>query len=1356
MMDTVRTGVAVWDTMAGMGNMIAIDAGSKTIKVVVLDSDGTLLYSLYRRHLANIRETVQDALHELVWRYGDIEGSVAITGSAGIGLSELLGLPFVQEVIATTHMVNVAMPDADAIIELGGEDAKVVYLSGGLEQRMNASCAGGTGGFIDTIAFMLGVRAQDMSSLSMGASKVYPIASRCAVFAQTDVRPLLYSGAQKSDIAASVLEAVVRQTITGLACGRQIKGKVVFLGGPLEHIPDLVIRFRQALGLTYKTGIKPHEAHLYTAMGAALLGPEQLKQQGLQESYSLEKLERRLDQAPPKEADLQTLPPLFSSVAEREGFRARHHTVHTPRRRLSACEGPLYLGIDAGSTTVKFAVVNKQKALVYSDYRPTEGDTLKTASEMLKDFYRMLPREYNGHYPAWIGHATITGYGEDLLKAAFNIDSGMVETVAHFRAAQQLCPEVDFILDIGGQDMKALWLRDGIITHAVLNEACSSGCGSFIEGTAHSLRFDRYTFADAALASQAPVDLGIKCTVFMTSRVRHAQKSGVPHEDIAAGIAYSVVKNALFKIIGMNNRDEMGKSIVVQGGTFMSDAVLRAFELVSEKQVFRPDIAHLMGAYGAAITACATGSSQSTLISPKALASLAPAKQMQRCTGCANACPLTVLEFDSERLFVSGNRCSRALTILEKQRNRPRSTTKPALRKMPNLYELEQKVLKQYGRRGGSYGRQVGTSNDGAGISSIARIPVTLGIPRVLHLYENIPFWHTLFTRLGFTVVLPSSTIDEDSKNYSPVTPGSKPTTRLVGYAHSYGLETVPSESVCFPAKMTHTHIAELVNAEVDAIFMPLFVRGSRCPVSSHYASVLDSNIPQLVSGEVALVSPELNAIRPEKICRSQSDQDALFDAINALPGLEKAIDREAFESALKIAEQEQQGFLGLLERATQKALRRMKAEGRRGIVLAGRPYHVDGSSSHGIDTILTDLGFAVFSLTGLRSSLQEAEPYLLRASPAAWEGVWKPAKPLERLAYYVNSQPELDLIYIYSFGCGFDAITLASVRAIIEGAGKIFTALKIDEIVDHTHIRIRLRTFAETLDGHTPPALPTGENLLDTPPTLPSGASPLDAPPFSTQETNRLQKTARLGKLCQEDIEYARSLVTHDVCFVTSVIAGAAINLLNKDPDITQLVLPYVSSKCLLDSVPDLIHEALGWTPEIVWEESWINEPLATKPGDESSSSRQEDESLASYQGDESQVLKQQGEPPSPPDRPRVGIIGNVLLCFDEYANHHIGELIEELGCTVVYPLPQALFSDEVSYLEQIETFMDQGIRDIIYLQAFGCLKGHIESRGAIRSLTRRFPGLRMTIVDFDHDLSTLNQENRIRLALTAALSQR
>ncbi len=1449
-----------------------IDAGSKTIKVVSLDDDGRPVHTIYRRHRANIRQTMQEILHDLVWRYGDLEGSFAVTGSAGIEIAEALDLPFVQEVIATTEAVQEFIPEADAFIELGGEDAKIVYVTGGLEQRMNATCAGGTGGFIDTIAFMLGIRTKDMSNLSMGSNRLYPIASRCAVFAQTDVRPLLNSGAKKSDIAASTLEAVVKQTIGGLACGRPLRGTVVFLGGPLEHIPDLVYRFRRALGLTHKTGIKPGNAHLFTAMGAALIGGR-----GESESHALcfSELERRLLEAPEAERDMPALPPLFASYDDLAVFKERHEATKTPRKDLSRAEGALYVGIDAGSTTVKLAVVDDEKNLVYSDYRPTKGDTLKTATVLLEQLYRAMPREFSRKPLVHIAHATVTGYGEDLLKTAFNADSGIVETLAHMRASQHFYPEVDFILDIGGQDMKALWVKNGAIQNAVLNEACSSGCGSFIEGTAYSLQLNPYSFADLALKAAHPIDLGMKCTVFMTSRVRHAQKIGVPYGDIAAGLAYSVVENALFKIIGMNNLDDMGDIVVVQGGAFMSDAVLRAFELVSDKQVIRPDIAHLMGAFGAALTAHSRADgTESGLIVDERLKNLKPVKHLQRCIGCSNACPLTVLEFVEDdgpqgpkplprksreekdegsegseerkrvpdeanrginrgerdqptRVFISGNRCSRAPLLLKRSHESPSSlfltsemnahAHQEGADRAPNLFALEQKLLARYRHR-----------REPVAVAA-SREDIYVGIPPVLNLYETLPFWHTLLAELGFSVIVSSSGTEDDE---GP--PGRRKDdagmTNRKNSSYMRGLETVPSESVCYPAKSSHLHIAQLIEADVDAVLFPAYERGTRCPISSNYSFALKDSVPELSERTVALVAPTLQAINPAKLIGNGRDVASLLAALNEVVPASKAIGIEEFQGALAQALAQQEAFIETLETATKVALDWV-AKGHHGIVLASRPYHVDKAISHGIDEMLREFGLAVFSPLGLRrivkaaSRKKRAEGDALPVSSGSDErfgdegsgavrdaeraraeagrtgdragsdnvyknevaapvhslrdgvtNTWKPAKTMTRLADFIAGNNALDLVCLYSFGCGYDSLSLAHAQETVERAGKIFTAFKIDEITDLVHIRIRLRTLVETLSERD-------ASLFKEKTASPSCMN-------ERATTDIGDHAVRLQPLVQEDIDTAKAFVNHDICYVAAAIAGQVIRLLKEDPTITALVLPRVCQTCLLDDIDDLVQQALGCCPKIIWEYAWhpaeelhgsfraqkapendgenrqsTEEGMVghggsrhdTEEGRENEKysedvkgpqgERQREDSDADG-GDSSRPFLQEGKTA----RPKIGLLGTALFCFDEFANHGIARLIEEQGCIPVFPDPKNLFVENVRYTKQIEAYRDEGVRHIIYLQAFGCLKGHVEARGALRGLKKLYPEMHITVVDYDHDTSALNQENRVRLALSAA----
>lgn len=1339
-----------------MAYRIGIDAGSKTIKVVVIDENDTVERSSYRRHRADILTTLTEVVHDLIWRYGDVAGTVAITGSAGIELSERLGIPFVQEVVATTRAVKGTFEQADAIIELGGEDAKVVYLSGGLEQRMNATCAGGTGGFIDTIAFMLGVSSREMSSLAMGATKTYPIASRCAVFAQTDVRPLLNAGAKKTDIAASALDAVVRQTLGGLACGRPISGTVVFLGGPLEHIPNLVQRFRKALGLDHRAGIKPTDAHLFTARGAALLSDDPVRLDAPVVETSLSALETALSSKDAVHDDLPRLEALFSDESEYDAFKARHDEEKVERCRLADIEGSVYLGIDAGSTAVKFVVLEESGRLAYSDYRPVAGNVIATSQAMLLDLYRAFPREYNGAPLVRIEHATVTGYGESLLMTAFGIDSGVVETTAHLRAARAFEPNASFVLDIGGQDMKALWIEGGAVAKAVLNEACSSGCGSFIEGSAHSLRCTPYTFSDIAVRAASPVDLGSKCTVFMTSRVRHAQKIGVPYGDISAGIAYSVVNNALFKVIGLDSLDSLGDRIVVQGGSFLSDAVLRAFELVANKQVLRPDIAHLMGAYGAALIARSrSGRRPSALLEREEVAALKPRFRSETCPGCENACTLSIVSFEGEtertpkasgtahggsaggtaRSFIDGNRCERAYVHFENAQGRVRARRSGI--QAPNTVALEQGLLARYA--------------DVDARSSSARGNVVVGLPCVLNDLETIPFWHTLVTRLGFSVVMGLKTeLDTD------------------------GIDTVASESVCYPAKITHQRIAALAKQGATAVLMPVYQRGSRCPVSSLYARAASDSMPLLRDDRATLAAPTLASFKPELIAESEHDRLSLLASLNTLTPKELHVSESELVQALHDAKAEQAAFVETMERACDKALSWIEAEGRNGIVLAGRPYHVDPALSHGIDAMLADLGFAVLAPTGLRSRAKAAYGKATLphrgseredASPAAWQQ----GKRLARLTAFTAAHDAVDMICLESFGCAYDAVSLLETKRTLETAGRLFTTLKIDEIADTAHILIRLRTLADTIEEHAsnrprndaPPMADTSPETLATP----DGPSDdrLDAQDLA--QPRAAHRTARLGRIEQEDIELARREVSQDVCSTVAAVAGRIIRLCRANPSIDTVIVAQGCTACLFDALPELVRAPLGRVPSIVLEQLWPQDAsgnpaavsidaFARTPDTPtvSSDAAPADGTIDIVTAPADDASAETKQAPARSSRPRIGIIGNPYLVFHESLNDGVATFLETLGCEAVLPDASCLLVDDVRYLDQLEVWEREGIDHVVYVQSFGCLKGHIESRGALHGLKERFPALPITVIDYDPDASALNRKNRILLVVEAA----
>lgn len=1272
---------------------IGIDAGSKTLKLVVLDEAGTVVYDTYMRHRANIARTLGEAIHDLNWRHGPVDASIAMTGSAAIEVARVLGIPFVQEVVATTHAVRTLEPDSDVVIELGGEDAKIIYLDERPEQRMNATCAGGTGGFIDTIAYMLDMRSSQMSQLAFGASRSYPIASRCAVFAQTDVRPLLNAGASKADIAASVFDAVVRQTLSGLACGRPIRGNVVFLGGPLEHMPYLVHAFRRTLGLSARDGVKPKNAHLFTVTGAALLSDDTRRLGCDPVVMNTAELERRVASMGDLESDLAFLPPLFEDADELAAFRARHGQAEFERQSIYEATGPLFLGIDAGSTTLKLVALNTDARIVYSVYEPIRGDLVETLREALDGLYRKIePPSYLPHAKPsmWIARACATGYGEELLRAAFGVDMGVVETAAHLRSARHLCDDLDFLLDIGGQDMKALWVRHGMVTDAALNEACSSGCGAFIEGTAAALKTTPWQFADDALLARHPIDLGTKCTVFMNSRVKHAQKAGAPIEDIAAGVAYSVVKNALHRIIGDDRIPQPGQRVVVQGGTFRSDAVLRAFELLCGVEAVRPVQAHLMGAIGCALFALdeagADTTARSGLVGPDELQRLEVRREKVTCTGCANACELSVVSFDAERTrcFVSDNRCERGLDEPRRRWGGGERAIQPGplSHHAPNVIADEQRLIASFGNieQQGSRGSR------------------RIGLMDSMALYAYRPFWRTLLVELGFSVMLPRPGCEADRM--------------------SEAWETVPSESACYPAKTSHVRYFSLCEGGCDAVFMPRFTRNYHCPVQTGYASALAANVGTARSGGglAPIVSPELANYRPARFVRDEASMERLLAAVNELAGDEvPAITRDEFDRAFSTAMQRQEEVNAELARRTEDTLRWLADDpSRHGIVLAGRPYHMDEALLHGIDRELAQLGFAVLGVAGLAA----ADPSRVSAH---LEGPhpWMPAKRLVGIARFVADHPQLDAVFLQSFGCGFEAVSIEEAADVLDAAGKPCTTLKVDDISDLAHIRIRLRTLAaaiamrgEVEEGEAAEGS-AAERFRQECPAVPG-------------KTASLLDDLAKHPLDADDLECARRSCVKDACFTANAMAARVIRMLRDDPGITRVELPRVCETCLTDAVPRIVDRACGRTPEYVWV------PWASG-GDSSALAR------ASMHNDGSA-------------RPRIGIVGNPLIVFEPFMNDHVVEMLESLGCEPIMPDPALLAGDDVRYLDQLALFDEQGIHDIIYLLSFGCLKGHVSARGALRELHERFADMRITVIDYDPESSALNRENRIRLAVDAA----
>ena len=974
---------------------LGIDIGSTTVKIAVLNKDKDVLFSDYERHFANIQETLSDLLGRALHRLGSIKVSPMITGSGGLSLAKHLGVPFVQEVVAVSTALQDYAPETDVAIELGGEDAKIIYFeNGNIEQRMNGICAGGTGSFIDQMASLLQTDATGLNEYAKDYKALYTIAARCGVFAKSDIQPLINDGATKEDLSASIFQAVVNQTISGLACGKPIRGHVAFLGGPLHFLSELREAFIRTLKIDEEHTIVPKYSHLFAAVGAA-------KNSKLDVETTLQELQQKLDSHIQLEFEVERMEPLFANSSEYDAFISRHKKHQVPVADLSTYKGNAFLGIDAGSTTTKAALVGEDGTLLYSFYHNNDGDPLGTTLNAIKEIYAHLPEGVT------IAHSCSTGYGEALIKAALLLDEGEVETVSHYYAAAYFEPSVDCILDIGGQDMKCIKIKNHTVDSVQLNEACSSGCGSFIETFAKSLNYTVEDFAHEALFARHPIDLGTRCTVFMNSKVKQAQKEGASVADISAGLAYSVIKNALFKVIKVSDASELGKKIVVQGGTFYNNAVLRSFEKIAGCEAIRPDIAGIMGAFGAALIArerygfkeCKT----TTMLSLDDINTLEYSTTMSKCHGCTNNCRLTINKFSGGRRFISGNRCERGL-------GKEKTNTD-----IPNLFAYKNERYFGY-----------------EPLSEEKAYRGTVGIPRVLNMYENYPFWYTFFTNLGFRVVLsPASTHQ----------------------IYELGIESIPSESECYPAKLAHGHVQWLINEGVKFIFYPCipYERNEfpeadnhyNCPIVTSYAENIKNNMDPIISGKVEFMNPFL----------SLSSEDSLVNVLTRDFGSKKHISREEIQSAVRAALTELDHCRKDIYKKGEETLAYMEKTGTRGIVLAGRPYHYDPEVNHGIPELITSYGIAVLTEDSV-SHLNPAEHPLIVLDQ------WMYHSRLYAAANFVKTRDDLDLIQLNSFGCGLDAVTTDEVADILTKSGKIYTSLKIDEVNNLGAARIRIRSL--------------------------------------------------------------------------------------------------------------------------------------------------------------------------------------------------------------------------------------------------------------------------------------------------------
>ena len=972
---------------------LGIDVGSTTVKTVILDESGNIIRSRYQRHFSKVRETVEEQLSEIAAEYSGCEFRLSITGSAGLGLANASGLPFVQEVFGAFIAVKNSYPDADVVIELGGEDAKIIFLTGGVEQRMNGSCAGGTGAFIDQMATLLGITTDELDRLALSAEKLYPIASRCGVFAKSDIQPLLNQGAKREDIAASIFQAVVDQTVSGLAQGREIKGKVLFLGGPLSFQKGLRKAFVNTLKLSDENAVFPENAPCFMAYGCALHAKDTC------EPMPIDEITERLKNAEMKD-DIITGQPLFGSKEEYESFVARHRQFDLKYADIGKYEGEAFLGIDAGSTTTKLVLITPKGELLYQHYCSSMGRPLDIISSKLKDIYALAGDRVK------IVSSAVTGYGEDLIKAGLGIDYGIVETVAHYKAASFFEPDVDFIIDIGGQDIKCFKIKNKAIDSIMLNEACSSGCGSFIQTFALAMGYDIAEFSQLGLFAERPVDLGSRCTVFMNSSVKQAQKDGASVEDISAGLSSSIIKNAVYKVIRAKSVDELGKHIVVQGGTFLNDAVLRSFELELGRNVVRPAIAGLMGAFGCALYAMEHRGEKSSIITAEQLEGFTYSAKQRTCGGCTAHCNLTVISFGDNsgavgrRKFISGNRCEKGAGIA--------------------LTE-EKLCLYDY-----TYNRLLSVTNE-----KPASPKAKVGIPLCLGFYEQLPFWHRVFTDLGFEVIV------------------SEESSRDIYYK---GQHTIPSDTVCYPAKLAHGHILSLLERGADFIFYPCesynIDEGQsdnhyNCPVVAYYPELLKANVNEL--NDENFLHPYIDINLEKHFAEVMSKSLAKY-------GVSKKDAKAVWSRGMESLRDYSRDLIAKSGEIIQKARERKMPI----IVLAGRPYHIDPEINHGIQKLITGLGLAVITEDSVAHLADTPELTVLNQ--------WTYHSRLYRAAKYVTTQPDMQLVQLVSFGCGIDAITTDEVRSILESGGKLYTQLKIDEINNLGAAKIRLRSLVAAM----------------------------------------------------------------------------------------------------------------------------------------------------------------------------------------------------------------------------------------------------------------------------------------------------
>ena len=1392
-----------------------IDIGSTTVKLVLLDENGKILFGQYRRHCAHTQQTLRQLLAEAREQVGSCLLQVKITGSGSINLGKAMGIGFVQEVVAVASALQAVAPQTDVAIELGGEDAKIIYFRGGLEERMNGVCAGGTGSFIDQMASLLQTDAAGLNAQAEHYQEIYPIAARCGVFAKTDIQPLINEGATTADLAASIFQAVVNQTISGLACGKPIRGCVAFLGGPLHFLPELKKAFIRTLKLTPETTVDPENSHLFAAMGAAL-------ESGDAEAVSMDGLIDRLDKGVEMAFELKRLDPLFATREDHQAFCARHSKAVVRRESLPGYRGDCFLGIDAGSTTTKVALIGSDGQLLFSYYANNQGNPIRTAMEAMARLRDELPEG------AHIARSCSTGYGESLLKSAFCLDEGEVETIAHCTAAAFFDPEVDCVLDIGGQDMKCVKLKNGSVDTILLNEACSSGCGSFIENFANSLGYSAEGFAKEALFAKNPIDLGTRCTVFMNSNVKQAQKEGATVQDISAGLAYSVIKNALYKVIKLADPADLGRHIVVQGGTFYNQAVLRAFEKIAGVEATCPDISGIMGAFGAALVARERYHGQeSTTLPLNDILNLTYTTSTTRCGGCSNRCMLTINKFPGGRRHVTGNRCEKGLGGTGTGRKGP-NVTAYKLKRMFDYPPLE---------------------NPSRGV---------IGIPRVLNMYENYPFWATFFRELGFRVVL------------SPMS------NRKI---YELGMESIPSESECYPAKLSHGHVQWLINEGIKTIFHPCVfyehqeTPGAQnhynCPIVVSYPENLKNNVEAVADGEVRYIRPFL-AFTSEKIAA---------DRLAALCKEEWGIDGKEVRAAVHSAWEEQQHAKADVRAEGQKALQWMAENHARGIVLAGRPYHIDPEINHGIPEMIASYDLAVLTEDSLPIDFTPERP--LRVNDQ-----WVYHSRLYSAAEFVRNREDLELIQLNSFGCGLDAVTTDQVCEILEGSSKLYTVLKIDEVNNLGAARIRSLLAAmnqRQARGIRPQPKPAAYHRSEFTKEMYQSGYTILAPQMSPIHFDLLEPIFKkygyhievLANDNRAAIDMGLKFVNNDACFPSITVVGQIMDAVlsgKYDTDKLAVMMTQTGGCCRASNYVGFIRRALdkaglGHIPVISLNTNGMetNEGFKLSPGllftalrgvvygdlfmrclyrvrpyekekgsanalhqkwlEIAIDSLVNSKSKWSYKAVCSGIVEAFDALPIDETlrKPRVGVVGEILVKYMPLANNHLVDLLETEGAEAVVPdlmdfLNYCVYNGDYKHeflgagwtsaataklgvdairlirkpaldaLEKSRRFEPpmpiekvaelakpflsignqygegwfltgemaelvlSGTPNIVCIQPFACLPNHVVGKGVIKALKKAYPQSNIVAVDYDPGASEVNQLNRIKLMLSTA----